>query len=112
MNATMEQVHDEARQGEVFAIASEKKIFSKHFYIESYGCAMNFADSEVIASLLMNEGYGPISQPEKAQLILLNTCSIRDKAEQTIRNRLNALRYLKNQQPGVLFGILGCMAER
>ena len=112
MNATMDQVHDEARQGEVFAIASEKKAFSKHFYIESYGCAMNFADSEVIASLLMNEGYGPISQPEKAQLILLNTCSIRDKAEQTIRNRLNALRYLKNQQPGVLFGILGCMAER
>ncbi|MEI8111628.1 MAG: tRNA (N6-isopentenyl adenosine(37)-C2)-methylthiotransferase MiaB [Chitinophagia bacterium] len=111
-NATMDAVHDEARQGEIFANASNSKDFSKHFYIESYGCAMNFADSEVIASLLMKEGYGPISQPESADLILLNTCSIRDKAEQTIRNRLTALRYLKSQQPGVLIGILGCMAER
>ncbi|NDA61076.1 MAG: tRNA (N6-isopentenyl adenosine(37)-C2)-methylthiotransferase MiaB [Chitinophagia bacterium] len=111
-NATMDAVHDEARQGEIFANASNNNDFSKHFYIESYGCAMNFADSEVIASLLMKEGYGPISQPERADLILLNTCSIRDKAEQTIRNRLTALRYVKSQQPGVLIGILGCMAER
>ena len=110
--ATLEQIHDEARQGEVFLINQEKQAFSKHFYIESYGCAMNFADSEVIASLLMKEGYGPIAQPENAQLILLNTCSIRDKAEQTIRKRLMHLRHVKNHRSGVLIGILGCMAER
>jgi tRNA-2-methylthio-N6-dimethylallyladenosine synthase len=61
--ATIDQLHDEARQGEVFLVKQEKQAFSKHFYIESYGCAMNFADSEVIASLLMKEGYGPIAQP-------------------------------------------------
>ena len=110
--ATLAQVHDEARQGEVFLINQEKQVFSKHFYIESYGCAMNFADSEVIASLLIKEGYGPIAQPENAQLILLNTCSIRDKAEQTIRKRLMHLRHVKNHRSGVLIGILGCMAER
>jgi tRNA-2-methylthio-N6-dimethylallyladenosine synthase len=74
--SAMELVHDESRQGEVFSDSStHHRPFQKHFYIESYGCAMNFADSEVIASLLQKEGYGPTPQPEKAQLILINTCS-------------------------------------
>jgi tRNA-2-methylthio-N6-dimethylallyladenosine synthase len=111
--SAMELVHDESRQGEVFAVASaEVQPFHKFFYIESYGCAMNFADSEVIASLLQKEGYGAISHPEQANLILINTCSIRDKAEQTIRHRLTALRSVKQKNPSVLIGILGCMAER
>lgn len=111
--SAIELVHDESRQGEVFSVpATTPRPFRKHFYIESYGCAMNFADSEVIASLLQKEGYGPTSQAEQAQLILINTCSIRDKAEQTIRRRLSELRSVKNKNPSVLIGILGCMAER
>lgn len=108
----LDQVHDETRQGEFFLDSAAKKQFTRHFYIESYGCAMNFADSEVIASLLMKEGYGPTGDCEKADLIFINTCSIRDKAEQTIRNRLIHLRHVKHNRPGALIGILGCMAER
>jgi tRNA-2-methylthio-N6-dimethylallyladenosine synthase len=86
--SAMELEHDESRQGEVFLDPSAtSQPFRKFFYIESYGCAMNFADSEVIASLLLKEGYGPTPQPDNAHLILINTCSIRDKAEQTIRRR-------------------------
>ncbi|MFM7358854.1 MAG: tRNA (N6-isopentenyl adenosine(37)-C2)-methylthiotransferase MiaB [Sediminibacterium sp.] len=111
--AAMELVHDETRQGEVFeGVRDDNRLFHKFFYIESYGCAMNFADSEVIASLLQKEGYGSTLQPENANLILINTCSIRDKAEQTIRHRLTALRSVKQKNPSVLVGILGCMAER
>jgi len=112
-DAAMELVHDETRQGEVFeGVMEDNRLFQKFFYIESYGCAMNFADSEVIASLLQKEGYGSTLQPENANLILINTCSIRDKAEQTIRHRLTALRSVKQKNPSVLVGILGCMAER
>jgi tRNA-2-methylthio-N6-dimethylallyladenosine synthase len=110
--ATLEQVHDEARQGEVFLINQEKQAFSKHFYIESYGCAMNFADSEVIASILNKEGYGATRNVDDADLIFLNTCSIREKAEQTVRKRLTEFRKIKEQKPGTLIGMLGCMAER
>jgi tRNA-2-methylthio-N6-dimethylallyladenosine synthase len=112
-DAAMELVHDETRQGEVFnGVGVDNRSFQKFFYIESYGCAMNFADSEVIASLLQKEGYGSTLRPENANLILINTCSIRDKAEQTIRHRLTALRTVKQKNPSVLVGILGCMAER
>ncbi len=104
--------HDEARQGEAFASAVNKESFSKHFYIESYGCAMNFADSEVVASILENNGFGSTRQIELADLILLNTCSIREKAEQTVRKRLTEFRKLKHEKPGLLVGVLGCMAER
>jgi len=104
--------HDEARQGESFASALKKDSFSKHFYIESYGCAMNFADSEVVASILENNGFGSTRQIELADLILLNTCSIREKAEQTVRKRLTEFRKLKHEKPGLLVGVLGCMAER
>ncbi len=83
-----------------------------YFYVESYGCAMNFADSEVVASILEENGYGSTRDVEAADLILVNTCSVREKAEQTVRKRLTEFKKLKHAKPGLLVGILGCMAER
>ena len=82
------------------------------FYIESYGCAMNFSDSEIVASILNKEGYKLSKNPEEANLILINTCSIRDKAEQTIRKRLKLFDKYKKNTNELKIGILGCMAER
>src|SRR5882724_1838714 len=105
--------HDETRQGEAYApFANEVNPFKKHFYIESYGCAMNFADSEVLASILQAKGFGATKNVEDADLIFINTCSIRDKAEQTVRKRLTEFRKFKKSNPGLLVGVLGCMAER
>src|SRR5450432_3695385 len=105
--------HDESRQGEAFAPFSEvPTIYKKMFYIESYGCAMNFADSEVVASILNDNGFGATKNVEEADLIFINTCSIREKAELTVRKRLTEFRKLKKQKPGMLVGVLGCMAER
>jgi len=105
--------HDELRQGEAFKpFSNDPNTYKKSFYIESYGCAMNFADSEVIASILNKEGYGATRNVENADLIFLNTCSIREKAEQTVRKRLTEFRKIKEQKPGTLIGMLGCMAER
>jgi len=109
---TLNKEHNELRQGEVFSDATQQDQFTKHFYIESYGCAMNFADSEVVASILAKNGFGSTRNIEVADLILLNTCSIREKAEQTVRKRLTEFRKLKTQNPGLLVGVLGCMAER
>ena len=107
------KVHDESRQGEAYnPLVKEPASFKKRFYIESYGCAMNFADSEVVASILNGEGYGATKMPEEADLLLLNTCSIREKAEMTVRKRLTEFRSLKRKKPGLLIGMLGCMAER
>ena len=105
--------HDETRQGEAFLpVFSPVEIAQKTFYIESYGCAMNFADSEVVASILHKEGFGAVKEPETADLILINTCSIREKAEATVRKRLTEFRSLKKKRPGLIVGVLGCMAER
>ncbi|MBP6430994.1 MAG: tRNA (N6-isopentenyl adenosine(37)-C2)-methylthiotransferase MiaB [Ferruginibacter sp.] len=105
--------HDETKQGEAFAPATiASSTFKKHFYIESYGCAMNFADSEVVASILMENGFGATNTVENANLIFINTCSIREKAEQTVRNRLAQFNQIKKKNPGLLIGVLGCMAER
>ncbi|MFT3679295.1 MAG: tRNA (N6-isopentenyl adenosine(37)-C2)-methylthiotransferase MiaB [Ferruginibacter sp.] len=107
------KMHDESRQGEAFAPApTDVKLYRKHFYIESYGCAMNFADSEVIASILQDNGFGATRDLAAADLIFLNTCSIREKAEATVRKRLTEFRSIKKQKPGLLIGMLGCMAER
>ena len=107
------KVHDETKQGEAFApFKNDINQFKKKFLIESYGCAMNFADSEVVASILNNEGFGATRNVEEADLILLNTCSIREKAELTIRKRLTEFKKLKVAKPGMLVGVLGCMAER
>lgn len=108
----LDKTHDETRQGEAFAGSGIPSGNSKRFYIESYGCAMNFADSEVVASILQNEGYAPTTESSEASLILINTCSIREKAEQTVRNRLKTFKSLKANNPGLLVGVLGCMAER
>jgi tRNA-2-methylthio-N6-dimethylallyladenosine synthase len=104
---------DETRQGEAYAgeLATEATP-GKRFYIESYGCQMNFSDSEIIASILHTEGFGPTQNVEDADLIFLNTCSIREKAEQTVRKRLTEFKKIKKQRPAMLIGVLGCMAER
>ncbi len=113
LNLTDTKVHDEARQGETFAPFHIDPVqYRKKFYIESYGCAMNFADSEIVASILNENGFGATRNFEEADLILLNTCSIRDKAEQTVRKRLHDFRTIKKEKPGALIGVLGCMAER
>ncbi len=105
--------HDESRQGEAFApIRSITNPFFKKFYIESYGCAMNFADSEVIASILQKENFEITTRFEDADMIFVNTCSIREKAEATVRRRLTEFRKMKKHNPGLLVGVLGCMAER
>jgi tRNA-2-methylthio-N6-dimethylallyladenosine synthase len=84
----------------------------RKLYIESYGCQMNFSDSEIVASILAKEGFDTTSEIEQADVVFLNTCSIREKAEQTVRNRLTHINGLKKQNPGLLVGMLGCMAER
>jgi tRNA-2-methylthio-N6-dimethylallyladenosine synthase len=107
------KLHDEERQGEAYApVGQESALFHKKFYIESYGCQMNFSDSEIVASMLHQDGCGATRQFEEASLILLNTCSIREKEEQTIRKRLTEFRKIKEQKPDLLIGVLGCMAER
>ena len=109
----MGKKHDEARQGEVYApFPSDPNRYKRKFYIESYGCQMNFSDSEIVASILSEEGFGATRNFEEADLILLNTCSIREKAEQTVRKRLTEFKKLKRARPSTLIGVLGCMAER
>jgi tRNA-2-methylthio-N6-dimethylallyladenosine synthase len=104
--------HDESRQGEAFAPAFSPANPLKKFYIESYGCQMNFADSEVVASILQENGFGATLHFQEADIILLNTCSIREKAEVTIRKRLSEFKKIKRYNSGLLVGVLGCMAER
>src|SRR5688572_583019 len=84
----------------------------RKLYIESYGCQMNFSDSEIVASILSQNGFDTTSDINSADVIFLNTCSIRDKAEQTVRNRLTHINGLKKHKPDLLVGVLGCMAER
>lgn len=107
------KTHDEARQGEAYApFENDSNNYLKKFYIESYGCQMNFSDSEIVASILNTEGYGATRNFEEADIVFLNTCSIREKAEQTVRKRLSEFRKVKESKPGFLVGVLGCMAER
>ena len=113
MELTSNKAHDETRQGEAYApFSGDPNVYQKKFYIESYGCQMNFSDSEIVASILNGNGYGATRNFEEADLVLLNTCSIREKAEQTVRKRLTEFRKIKKQKPGMLVGVLGCMAER
>jgi tRNA-2-methylthio-N6-dimethylallyladenosine synthase len=114
-NATLEGIKtiDESRQGDVFY--KEMKgdaVGAKRFYIESYGCQMNFSDSEIVASILAETGYLPTRNVEESDLILINTCSIREKAEETVRKRLKVFESYKKERPGMVVGVLGCMAER
>ena len=103
---------DPKLQGQVFDDENSDNSSQRKFYIESYGCAMNFSDSEIVASILAEEGYHSTKEWQDADLILINTCSIRDKAEQTVRHRLANFNNIKKKKPGTLIGVLGCMAER
>jgi tRNA-2-methylthio-N6-dimethylallyladenosine synthase len=110
---TLKKEHDETRQGEsYYPVSALDSSSSRKFYIESYGCAMNFADSEVVASILQNAGFSGTLDFKEADVVLLNTCSIREKAEQTIRSRLHIFRQAKRSKPSMLIAVLGCMAER
>lgn len=105
--------HNEQRQGEAYlGSALDRNPDAKKFYLESYGCAMNFNDSEVVASILIGEGMVNTASYLDADLILINTCSIRENAEDRIRGRLREFSFAKKQNPDLLVGVLGCMAER
>lgn len=121
----LERQIEEDRQGEVFIPSiknksredgdeffQEEKETSRKFYIESYGCAMNFSDSEIVSSVLINHGFISTKNFLDADLILINTCSIRENAEQRVRARLSEFKRVKRNNPDALIGVLGCMAER
>ncbi|WOD44212.1 tRNA (N6-isopentenyl adenosine(37)-C2)-methylthiotransferase MiaB [Hwangdonia lutea] len=108
----MEKIIDENKQGQSLVL-EQKKENTRKLFIESYGCAMNFSDSEIVASILTNEGFNTTQHLEEADLVLVNTCSIRDKAEQTVRKRLEKYNAVKrDHNPKMKVGVLGCMAER
>lgn len=106
-----DKLMDENRQGEALFIESEQR-GKKKLFLESYGCQMNFSDSEIVASILMKEGYALTKDFEEADLIFLNTCAIRENAELRVRNRLNDFKRVKQKNASALVGVLGCMAER
>ncbi|HNO70212.1 MAG TPA: tRNA (N6-isopentenyl adenosine(37)-C2)-methylthiotransferase MiaB [Bacteroidia bacterium] len=116
MNIYSNKVIDEARQGEalVFSPQADSALNqpTKKMFLESYGCAMNFSDSEIVASILADKGYSTTTDFNEADLILLNTCAIRDGAEQRVRGRLKTFNTLKRNNPKLMIGVLGCMAER
>ncbi|HPF10895.1 MAG TPA: tRNA (N6-isopentenyl adenosine(37)-C2)-methylthiotransferase MiaB [Flavobacteriaceae bacterium] len=106
-----EKIIDENKQGSPL-VMEPKQGNSKKLFIESYGCQMNFSDSEIVASILAHQGYDTTQKLEEADLVLVNTCSIRDKAEQTVRKRLEQYNAVKKINPNMKVGVLGCMAER
>ena len=108
----IDRSHEAAETSEVKITAEENTGKSRKVYIESYGCQMNFSDSEIVASILKEDGFDTTNNVEGADLILLNTCSIREKAEQTVRNRLVHFNAEKKRRPEIQIGVLGCMAER
>tara|TARA_R110002012_G_scaffold250357_1_gene428108 strand:- start:45483 stop:46919 length:1437 start_codon:yes stop_codon:yes gene_type:complete len=107
----MEKIIDEKIQGNTLTLEAREGN-SRKLFIESYGCAMNFSDSEIVASILADQGYNTTNLLEDADLVLVNTCSIRDKAEQTVRKRLEKYNAVKRINPKMKVGVLGCMAER
>jgi len=113
----MEQYHignkviDEDKQGEALVLETPK-LGERKLYIESYGCQMNFSDSEIVASILTEHGFQTTRDIEEADVIFVNTCSIREKAEQTVRKRLRTFHKLKENKKEMTIGVLGCMAER
>lgn len=107
----MEKVIEENKQGTSLVLEPQKNN-TKKLFIESYGCQMNFSDSEIVASILSDQGYNTTQNLEEADLVLVNTCSIRDKAEQTVRKRLEKYNAIKKINPSMKVGVLGCMAER
>ena len=108
---SVEKIIEEKKQG-LSLVTEQVKENKKKLFIESYGCQMNMNDSEIVASILAKEGFNTTQQLEEADLVLVNTCSIRDKAEQTIRKRLQYYNKVKKKNPSMKVGVLGCMAER
>ena len=107
------KIESNSEQCEITNISHNRNTGKKRkLYIESYGCQMNFSDSEIVSAIMNECGFDTTSQFDEADVIFLNTCSIREKAEQTIRNRLNRFNSIKKQKPELIIGILGCMAER
>lgn len=108
-----DKAHDESRQGEALLLNPvEGKNNGRKLYIESYGCAMNFSDSEIVASILAEQGFETTNDYTNADVIFINTCSIRENAETRVRNRLKEFKVAKRNNPGMVVGVLGCMAER
>ncbi|GAA3510038.1 tRNA (N6-isopentenyl adenosine(37)-C2)-methylthiotransferase MiaB [Aquimarina addita] len=107
----MEKTIDESKQGQSLDL-DQKAGNQRKLFIESYGCQMNFSDSEIVASILANEGFNTTQHLEDADLVLVNTCSIREKAELTVRKRLEKYNAVKRINPTMKVGVLGCMAER
>jgi tRNA-2-methylthio-N6-dimethylallyladenosine synthase len=110
---SQDKTHDESRQGEALVLEPvEGKNSGRKLYIESYGCAMNFSDSEIVASILSEQGFETTADYTNADVIFINTCSIRENAETRVRNRLKEFKAAKGKNPGMVVGVLGCMAER
>ena len=107
-----DKTHDEAKQGEALILDTPVKADARKLYIESYGCAMNFADSEIVASILSETGFETTGDYHQADVIFINTCSIRENAETRVRNRLSQFGVEKRRNPKLIIGVLGCMAER
>jgi tRNA-2-methylthio-N6-dimethylallyladenosine synthase len=107
-----DKTHDEERQGEALILDSPVLRNGKKLYIESYGCQMNFADSEIVASILKDDGFETTADYKEADVVFINTCSIRENAEQRVRNRLSQFGAEKRRNPKLIVGVLGCMAER
>lgn len=108
---SVEKIIDESQQGSTLSLENNGNNGRK-LYIESYGCQMNFSDSEIVASILAKEGFNTTQNLDDADLVLVNTCSIREKAEQTVRKRLEKFNAVKRTKPNMKVGVLGCMAER
>lgn len=106
------KVIDESMQGTAIELQNQGGEGKKKLYLESYGCQMNFSDSEVVASILAQDGFETTRNMDEADVILLNTCSIRENAEQRVRNRLTEFKIKKENNPDLVVGVLGCMAER
>jgi tRNA-2-methylthio-N6-dimethylallyladenosine synthase len=108
-----DKTHDEKRQGEALMLEPVAgKNNGRKLYIESYGCAMNFSDSEIVASILSDTGFETVKDFNNADVVFINTCSIRENAETRVRNRLKEFKVAKSNNPGMIVGVLGCMAER
>lgn len=106
------KTHDESRQGEALDMLPTGQSTGRKLYIESYGCQMNFSDSEIVASILVDRGFETTKDYKEADVVFINTCSIRENAEQRVRNRLKEFESAKAKNPGMVVGVLGCMAER
>jgi len=106
-----EHVIEEKKQGQAL-VTEQRDGNTKKLFIESYGCQMNLNDSEIVAAILSKEGYNTTHLLEEADLVLVNTCSIREKAEQTIRKRLQQYNHVRKINPNMKIGVMGCMAER